>query len=223
MVLASCKPARAYPADLPNAIARMLDCPHGPALRSARDRFEGLGIGPAINYRLNPCIWGNFHTGASQTCIIGYRIDLLIVPSVKPNLSNSRQKLNEINATYPEVSTTAAEFAALNWTFPREADAQPQPTPNSIDRKYGWSTLQAICDQASLIRFAFLGRRPTKMPVKLANCLNWVRGGGLAARGTSAAAGGAGDRGTSAVNRVCSRYQMRPLPSRKGSGIQGAG
>jgi hypothetical protein len=25
-----------------------------------------------------------------------------------------------------------------------------------------------------LIRFAFLGRRPTKLPVKLANCLSWV-------------------------------------------------
>jgi hypothetical protein len=25
-----------------------------------------------------------------------------------------------------------------------------------------------------LIQFAFLGRRPTKLPVKLANCLSWV-------------------------------------------------
>jgi len=47
----------------------------------------------------------------------------------------------------------------------QEHDAN-QPTPASIIEKDTWSTLQTICDQASLIRLAFSSRRPVKIAVR---------------------------------------------------------
>jgi hypothetical protein len=47
----------------------------------------------------------------------------------------------------------------------QEHDAN-QPTPTGINEKGTWSTLQPICDQPPLVRFAFSGRHAPKIPVR---------------------------------------------------------
>jgi hypothetical protein len=61
-------------------------------------------------------------------------------------------------------------IAMLLAVFEASVEAQKhdanQPTPTGIIEKGTWSTLQAICDRASLMRLAFPRRRPAKIAVR---------------------------------------------------------
>jgi hypothetical protein len=61
---------------------------HGSVLRPARDRIDGRSIGAGKeNWSKDFLLgnrqrtWGNFQSGTSQACIVGYCIDLLIAPT----------------------------------------------------------------------------------------------------------------------------------------------
>ena len=57
-------------------------------------------------------------------------------------------------------------FAVFETSVESQEHDANQPTPSGIIKKGGRSTLQTICDQAPLIRLAFLGRYPPKIAVR---------------------------------------------------------
>src|ERR1700674_1406815 len=57
-------------------------------------------------------------------------------------------------------------FAVLEASIESQEHDANQPTPNQIDQKDTWSTLQTICARAPLIRLTFTRLQPTKIVVR---------------------------------------------------------
>jgi hypothetical protein len=53
-------------------------------------------------------------------------------------------------ATSTAGSRIKSTICGVHWNFARMVVRSAKPTPNIVKRKYGWSSLHVICDQAPL-------------------------------------------------------------------------